>query len=597
MGRAVKCNIGVLRSRRLVDTILVLLLSWITAELIGYSLNTMQWRSDWTLGKSLLHNNMMGAREAKNTRNLFATNRLNLSVWHGYQEVLHTRPIAFGEIKARVRVASEGYLDVLLSKNPATSAWLRVSVSSDYPSAYFETDITGRQVYEKPLSIAVPEEQWFWLGILHQQGRNTLRIEGSEVAQFDRQIEAGLLGFRGAWAPSKVDEVYVSARDGTTVIADGFRQSQLVRFFFSVVLALLIALYIFVHAVRFIVQGRVKFFVRGGKESYSAYSTATKADTVCTLVSLHLVFVLLALLLFDYFSFSRKYPDGLKSWIATDSLVLSKVEKVRLKVVAPFASLHHWYFPELRDQQKQAIAKVHKYLELPSNDARFSNNAFQIVRNDSARETHQIDNRPERIESYFTKYPLPESAQVIVLVGTSQTFGTGALRLEDRLSFQVFDEITRDSSESRPTVVLNIARVGSRAEVLRKVYQSVLPYLGAHTVVINLGNNDSDLSKLSQGVRKMLELHRMHGGKAIVVQEPVRVQYMSYEKKYQVLAEVAKEFGAALLPMVRYFSTEEVVQSGHLWWDRVHLTSYGQQLLGKQIAEEILRPGVTSAHK
>ncbi len=49
-------------------------------------------------------------------------------------------------------------------------------------------------------------------------------------------------------------------------------------------------------------------------------------------------------------------------------------------------------------------------------------------------------------------------------------------------------------------------------------------------------------------------------------------------KRNQSVRTVAGEFEAQIFALYTYLNSDEVYDSGFLWWDSVHLSSYGQDL-------------------
>jgi hypothetical protein len=47
---------------------------------------------------------------------------------------------------------------------------------------------------------------------------------------------------------------------------------------------------------------------------------------------------------------------------------------------------------------------------------------------------------------------------------------------------------------------------------------------------------------------------------------------------------VAGEFDAPVFDLYSYLNSDDVYDSGFLWWDSVHLSSYGQDLAAQWLA-------------
>jgi hypothetical protein len=61
-------------------------------------------------------------------------------------------------------------------------------------------------------------------------------------------------------------------------------------------------------------------------------------------------------------------------------------------------------------------------------------------------------------------------------------------------------------------------------------------------------------------------------------------------KRHGEMREIAKKHGLKVIDLHHYLSDPAVADSGFIWWDFVHLTSYGQKLYAARLLKEAALP-------
>jgi lysophospholipase L1-like esterase len=173
-------------------------------------------------------------------------------------------------------------------------------------------------------------------------------------------------------------------------------------------------------------------------------------------------------------------------------------------------------------------------------------------------------------------------AERILLVGTSQTWGAGALRDDQTLARRLGQEL----SESYPAAVIAAAIPGSNAAELFAHYRDEWIEWGPDLVVINLSSNDRDNPDFGADIRAFIELNAERGIATLLIAEPNSLEAVhSLAHNHVVLRELAAATGVDVLDMHEYLADQ--LDRGWLWWDFVHLTSFGQDLFARRLAEAI----------
>ena len=167
-------------------------------------------------------------------------------------------------------------------------------------------------------------------------------------------------------------------------------------------------------------------------------------------------------------------------------------------------------------------------------------------------------------------------AERILLVGTSQTWGSGASRWDGDLAHRLASRLT-DSLAPRTFEVINGGISGRRSDFIYPYYADEWVDWGAETAVFNLGNNDSDPQIFEEMLEKFVELNRDRNIRTVFVLEANSPEVSSTRllENHEILKAVAKRHDLEVIDL--HGSLLEAAADGHMWWDSVHLTDYGQQ--------------------
>lgn len=177
----------------------------------------------------------------------------------------------------------------------------------------------------------------------------------------------------------------------------------------------------------------------------------------------------------------------------------------------------------------------------------------------------------------------------LLLLGSSQTWGAGAMTRQDSFGEMLKSQVEHDF----PCTYLIAAGVsGLNAEFLDENYQWFYKHFDPHQVLINLAYNDVGKTKFPLQMRSLIEQIRAPGkANVLLVLEPFDLTFTPNDgrsdrfDRYAELEELGREYS---LPMVRpreYLI--EKLEDGQVWWDSVHLTSFGQKLLFEKVYEKL----------
>jgi len=509
----------------------VLLNTLLLTEIGLYQRNTIDHNPRWFLGKTLMQRQPFGAIECLITRNLLARNRLNLSVWHGCQEVLLTRVAHLEKARFRFRLQENAYVVVVWRKTKEGWTGLRMSRRADLPSIVFHADLTERFTEQRPVA-GLQTAGW------HQAELTPGRLVldgGPPISVPELTAGEGLFGFRGSYLPAEVDDVELW-EGGRQTMAEGFRNADhywpvfLQCFGLIGLLTLLVAL----------LKARERLLW-------------------CVLANLTGCAVLCVSWLFDYGVYSARY------------CFYEKQEDLRRRV-----SQRLFAGPDPLPERD--LLTVPRFLDLPK-FPKPSSYRIQIHRDG---QDLVIRDSLEDLQHYRQAYPQPP--RTILFLGTSQTWGEGAHRMDAGMVSHV--------ARAFPDVeIINAARQGSNSNELQSRYETHLRTLAPQLVVVNLGSNDEDTNVLEANLNRLWSMWcQPVGTKLLLVLEanspenpPDKAPYL--EKKHAKMREVARKLG---LPVVDLHShMREQLPTGFLWWDFVHPTSHGHRVAGEFLVESI----------
>jgi lysophospholipase L1-like esterase len=105
--------------------------------------------------------------------------------------------------------------------------------------------------------------------------------------------------------------------------------------------------------------------------------------------------------------------------------------------------------------------------------------------------------------------------------------------------------------------------------------------------VVNVSFNDRDPERLEAALRGIVELGRSRGIETVLVVEPMSAdkEDAGVRERQQVVRAVGESLGVPTLDLEAHLADSTIYDSGWLWWDQVHLTSYGQALAGRWLAQ------------
>lgn len=531
--------------------LLVLLFSVGFTEFVLYSRNTLQQHSEWKLGKQRVAFHIMGSDITGRTRNLLFRNQLHLGVWHGFQELYYYRPLSLRHLTCDFRLKPGSVLTVYYAVDANMAEGVRLSRREGIPNAHLVRDRQGRFVSFEELEGFPLSDSWHRLEM--DLGDDALKVfvDAQSWATLQPSTpDAKLVGFAGQAEDVVVDNVKLRTADGEEIL-ESFENTGFTKIWIVVVFLCLLGCTV--------VGGALK------RSGHPPRAILLRLSIACfgSLGILVLFFV------FDYGLWSKRYPyQGLSPW--GNRARTSRAEIARVAFFDLFGPLDRAFAPERdpfdRLMKRQPEVGIKKGTFLLTDSRHYPVERFE--------------------DKEVTVFPRAGGKSLrILLIGTSQTWGSGAIDATGCIQVQLYELLT--GASEGPVEVFNASFSGSnsfrllgRFEQLRKLQPDI--------VVFNLSNNDQhNTARFAECLQEMVAICRDIGSRPMFFLEANCLECpSSLEKGHRAMGEVAKSNGIEPVDVHRLLG--EKADSGKLWWDNVHLSSYGQSLVATRMAEAIL---------
>ena len=490
---------------RAVHAVLVVATALLFRTLYLESGNTLHDNGRWMSSRVGLRYGILGSVAFLTTRTALHRNRLDLGVWHRYQEVLYRDPLRLASLEADFRLGEPGYLVVLFDHTGEAFQGVRLSRDGDHPSACLAGTGEGGFTRRAPLDPGRLGDAWHRIALLADGDGYAVQVDGRPVGRCGAvPAQPGRVGFRSSRARKiQVDDVVIRGAGGAEVVED-FANHRHARLAFAGALLGVLA----VHAAVLAATARSRR--RAGLAPHAYLATTHLVLLVC----------------------------GGLAW-AVDVLVLWR-------------------------QHPEDV------------DFRGYVTTIESKRNVVA-----------RLRASYPR-PKPDGVVRILALGGSQTWGMGARRSEETWFRRLEARLDADAPAGLRYEVISAGIPAYKVPWLYELYAGDWIGLEPDVLLLNVGHNDDDLEALEASLRAFAAFNRARGIRTVLVPEAnstdSRTAVHELEARQAVVRRVAAREGLPLVEM--HEPLERRKDDGFLWWDRVHLTSFGQRLLAERLYEE-----------
>jgi lysophospholipase L1-like esterase len=543
-------------------------------QFIEYSRNVLLTNGQWVSSKLLMQMYVMGSEQFMTTRNALFRNQLHLGEWHGFNEVSLKEPVEPAAIEYRFKLSRGAYLYFIFNRSASGHYGIRLSRNAKFPSMFYQADRVNKFVSRTALDLTPGRlnDGWHNLVLSFGSGEVIANLDEAALASMPVKSEGPqIIGLRGGFLPADVDSVRITGKDGRTILDDSFSNRRNYR-------AVLVA--VAVISLLLIGLTTVPLLRRHSPNEF-------KLGVFRCLMGLGVAIMVLSLLFgFDYFFWSSRYPykDYLPGG-AHAFAVTVQFEALRKKLF--FYPKDVNAFP-LDKELSEAITRW-------DGDHRLDGGRFHrgkpIIFREIVRYTREHPMVPEFLDEGQVRGLPPKSNRTIrvAFLGTSQTYGSGAERISEtfiarchRLLAQALGDISVET--------YNFSISGSNSTELLSKYAESWRFAQPDLLVINLSNNDRGPDTLTANLPTLAHLARAAGGQVVFLLEPnaEEVERRGLQEKHSAIQRLGQELRVPVWNLDKYLSSDPVYDSGMMWWDKIHLTSYGHDVVAEWLAPQML---------
>jgi len=214
----------------------------------------------------------------------------------------------------------------------------------------------------------------------------------------------------------------------------------------------------------------------------------------------------------------------------------------------------------------------------------------------------QIDENKRKIEEYWkgsrtgeiveyirnTYGEIPnKNTYRILFIGSSQTWGAGVSKQTSTFVRKIENKLNKSRTKEIQFECINAGISALHSFHLLDLYKREWLKLKPRIVVINLSNNDVNIDIFASNLQRMIKLSAQKGIQPIFVLEANSVEKNNTDLilKHEAMRRVATKHFVPVIDMHAYLSKK--YDEGFLWWDFVHLTDFGQELLAEELHKEL----------
>jgi lysophospholipase L1-like esterase len=174
----------------------------------------------------------------------------------------------------------------------------------------------------------------------------------------------------------------------------------------------------------------------------------------------------------------------------------------------------------------------------------------------------------------------------ILFLGTSQTWGSGAKNNDD--TFVTRLESLLNENKEKKKICINAGVLGWKLKYIIKEYEENWMKFSPSIVVLNLSYNDYAEKNFAINLQKLIDINNAANIETIFILEAMskEVRGSFIEVNHQVMKSIAQKNNIQFINMHQYLASKQ--GQGLIWWDSIHLSSFGQELVANKIYPTLL---------
>lgn len=246
---------------------LIGLTSFFASQTFLLSHNSLYKNGRWIVTKTLLRRAVMGAYGFLGSSNSLARNCLDLSKWHGFQEVIYKQAIDVRETKFNFLLDKDAYLFFIFNKNRNGFSGIRISLNNIFKDIYFTSKDSGEFVTVQYVYLPhLHPRCWNHCRVVFKDNTFSLYINDTFIGEFQAKLlKNQYIGFRAGMNKAMVDHIIIRPNNSPQIICENFNNNDISIFFIYLLIILIVnaLIVLFFHAMSTDIMLRIIFKLIG----------------------------------------------------------------------------------------------------------------------------------------------------------------------------------------------------------------------------------------------------------------------------------------------------------------------------------------------
>ena len=513
-----------------------LLLGVISTEFLYYSQNTLHHNENWIASKRLQEVGLNGSDEFLIERSVLAKNKLDLSAYNGFQEIVSKKEFRAQKISFDLELSKNSYLDFFIQE---ASERTGIRLGESYSFWFKENKTEG---FSQTSDLKSGNSSQLYIELQNIGGNLDLYINGKKWSQYSRLLSLGRIGFRAGKNKVVLDNIRIQDKE-KVLLEERFRlEKGWVNSFFIITLfwVLLIVL-----LDKVLMKGKFK-----------------------SLIAIQLAICIGLIFLFDFFFWSSQPSFTYTKMLRQNQRVYShQFDRFKIYTLDPIAK---WL------GIRRNIKKVLKRPPYPRKRTWFG----PIFCGPEDKGCTSLDHKEAR-----RRLAQFSHCKKIVWLGTSQTVGAGASSLE-----KTFVSLTQKNLQAKMKdqclLSLNLAISGGKSETVYDSFQKDYKDFNFDLMILNFSNNDFE-SEFMSSMNKILR--NLKNKKIVLMEEANSLEFddSGLREKHKTLRKLAITYQHQSLPFHDFLSRLQKENKGNFWWDVVHFNDLGHHMSSQWLSKEL----------
>jgi hypothetical protein len=502
------------------------------------AVNNLNNNDNWIVAKALSIYPLQGSYESLLSRSVLMNSEAHLDSYYGYQEIRSSHSEPIDRFDFQVFFGEGSYLDVFFASHEDLRDGVRFSADKGTVPILFSANsdykFTKRQIWEK----ARLTPGWHEISLRQSPGGVSVFLNQKRWFEIPGAQVIAPIGFRGNLHPISLSKVE-AYRQGRLQWREGFWGEAIFRRVLPWNALVTVAL-----AFVLLLADRV------GRSEWSGKTLFR---------TLRLIFLFgLIWYSFDFFYYSRLPLEnsvrGRESIHPT--IVYMNTVKLQSRFFQKWLSLY-------RVPIHEGYRKDRDY-HVGTLDFTFCENDQCVLKGRAA----------------FDFVPKEKNEVRLLMLGGSMYQGAGIFSMDKTLFARIFFALEKDLGKNRKVRALNGSMAGD--SIADQVDHFLSSYRKFEPDLIITGFLDSTEAMPTEfeALEKFVQYTSIHHIPVIFLRPPYNLEaYLGYTNPLERTREMLAKYGVEVVNLNNVTYDPRIFDQGIIWWDKYHLTNYGQGLL------------------